>query len=296
MKQLQHDRNDDLAPGVLQQVAPGIRRVLCPNPSPFTFRGTNTWIIGQGSVAVIDPGPVVPSHQAAILAALSGETVSHVVITHTHHDHSPGTPGLVAATGAATVGFGPHMTPKSEEVGEGGDHHFHPEITLPDGGVLQGEGWRLTAAHTPGHCGNHICLGVEGAGEPGTLVSGDHVMSWSTTIVSPPDGAMAAYMDSLERLLTRSGDRVYLPGHGPVLHDPLAYVSGLLEHRREREGAVFEALSAAPKRMEQLVAAVYGGIDERLVRAAARSLLAHLQKLRDDGLAAEEPGGAWVRI
>lgn len=296
MKQLRHYRDDDLAPGEVQHVAPGIRRLLCPNPSPFTFHGTNTWIIGEGTVAVVDPGPVEASHLAAILAAVAGETVSHVVITHTHRDHSPGTPALVAATGAVTAGFGPHLTPKSEEAGEGGDHVFSPQITLGDGAVLTGAGWRLSAVHTPGHCGNHICLGVEGAGAPGTLLSGDHAMAWSTTVVSPPDGAMAAYMTSLERLLARGEDRLYLPGHGPVLPDPLEYVAGLLDHRREREGAVLGALSGAPKRMEALVEAVYGGIDQRLVRAAARSLLAHLLKLRDDGLAAEEPGGTWLRI
>ncbi|PZW39854.1 glyoxylase-like metal-dependent hydrolase (beta-lactamase superfamily II) [Humitalea rosea] len=294
MTPLHHRRDDDLAPGEIREIAPGIRRLLCPNPSPFTFRGTNTWIIGRGSVAVVDPGPANPAHLAAILRAVAGETVSHVVITHTHRDHSPGAAALVAATGAATAGFGPHLTPRTEELGEGGDHGFSPDITMPDGAMLEGADWRLTAVHTPGHCANHISLGIEGEGPEGTLISGDHVMAWSTTVVSPPDGAMAAYMESLERLLARDGDRLYLPGHGPVLPDPLSYVAGLLRHRREREAKVLAALSpTVPMTLEALVPAVYGPIDERLVRGAARSLYAHLLKLGDEGQVVE--AGGWRR-
>ena len=197
-------KHDTLPPGEVQQVAPGIRRVLCDNPGPFTYRGTNTWIIGQGlSVAVLDPGPEDAAHRAAILRATAGERITHILVSHTHRDHSPGAAALIAATEATSFGFGPHLTPP-DQGGEGGDHSFRPEVTLPDGGVLEGDGWRLTALYTPGHCANHLCFAHEGEGTAGVLFSADHVMSWSTTVVSPPDGDMAAYMASLARLVARA--------------------------------------------------------------------------------------------
>lgn len=283
-------KEDTLPPGQVQQVAPGVRRVLCGNPGPFTFRGTNTWIIGQGgSVAVLDPGPEDAAHLAAILRATEGERITDILVSHTHRDHSPGVAALQAATGAPSHGFGPHMTPP-DQGGEGGDHGFHPDALLADGAVVEGDGWRLRAIHTPGHCANHLCFALEGTG---ILFSADHVMSWSTTVVSPPDGDMAAYMRSLAHLAERD-DRLYLPGHGPPLPGPAPFVAALAAHRREREAMVEAALRAARRATAQeLVPPVYGpALDARLVPAAARSLLAHLVKLAAEGMAIRD-GDHW---
>jgi glyoxylase-like metal-dependent hydrolase (beta-lactamase superfamily II) len=281
-------REDSLPPGVVEQVAPGVRRILCGNPGPFTFRGTNTYLIGHGEVAVLDPGPVDAAHLAAILRATEGERITRVLVSHTHRDHSPGVAALVAATGARSHGFGPHLTPP-EAGGEGGDHDFHPEVTLQDGAVVEGGDWRATALHTPGHCANHLCFGLETERAGAVLFSADHVMSWSTSIVSPPDGDMAAYMASLARLATRD-DRLYLPGHGPPLPDPAPFVAALAAHRREREAKVLDALRGARRATAaELVPPVYGPeLDPRLVPAAARSLLAHLIKLAAEGEAARD--------
>ena len=283
-------KEDTLPVGEAAEVAPGIRRILCGNPGPFTFRGTNTWIIGRGgSVAVLDPGPEDAAHLDAILRATRGERITHILVSHTHRDHSPGVAALQAATGARSYGFGPHMTPP-DQGGEGGDHGFRPDVTLADGAALEGDDWRLGAIHTPGHCANHLCLALEGTG---ILFSADHVMSWSTTVVSPPDGEMAAYMRSLARLAERD-DRLYLPGHGPPLPNPAGFVAALAAHRREREAKVLDALRAARRATaRELVPPVYGPVlEERLVPAAARSLLAHLIKLEGEGLAARD-GEAW---
>ncbi|WP_338663116.1 MBL fold metallo-hydrolase [Pararoseomonas sp. SCSIO 73927] len=286
-------RDDPLAPGEVEWIAPGIRRVICGNPGPFTFRGTNTYLIGRGEVAVLDPGPVDAAHLDALLAAVTGERVTRILVSHTHRDHSPGAAPLRAATGAETLGFGPHLTPASE--GEGGDHDFSPDTRLPDGALVEGDGWRLTALHTPGHCANHLCFALDAdaaLAPPGVLFSADHVMAWSTSVVSPPDGDMADYMRSLDRVAAR-GDRLLLPGHGPAQDDPGPYIRALIAHRREREEAVLAALRAAPgpASATELVRAVYGpALEERLVPAAARSLLAHLLKLAGEGLSLEEDG------
>ncbi|MBX9594118.1 MAG: MBL fold metallo-hydrolase [Roseomonas sp.] len=281
-------RDDSAEIGVVQQVAPGVRRILCGNPGPFTWRGTNTYLIGQGRVAVLDPGPADDAQCAAILRATAGEAITHILVSHTHRDHSPGVAALVAATGAATFGFGPHVTPP-EEGGEGGDHDFRPDVNLPDGAVLEGDDWRVTALHTPGHCANHLCFALENEAGTGTLFSADHVMSWSTTVVSPPDGDMAAYMVSLARLAARDHD-LYLPGHGPPLPDPAPFLAALAAHRLEREAKVLDALRAARRATAlELVPAAYGPtLDMRLVPAAARSLLAHLIKLAAEGAAARD--------
>lgn len=289
-------RDDPLPAGEVETIAPGIRRILCGNPGPFTWRGTNTYLIGQGfSVAVLDPGPEDPAHLAAILRATAGERIAQIVVSHTHRDHSPGVAALQAATGATSFGFGPHMTPPGEG-GEGGDHAFRPDVLVPDGAAVQGADWRLTALHTPGHCANHLCFALENEGTEGVLFSADHVMSWSTSVVSPPDGDMAAYMRSIETLLARD-DRMYLPGHGPRLPDPRPFVAALKAHRLEREAKVLEALRAAPGATPQeLVPPVYGPeLDARLLPAAARSLLAHLIKLEAEG-AARNAGGRWSAL
>ncbi|WP_135466473.1 MBL fold metallo-hydrolase [Crenalkalicoccus roseus] len=284
-------KDDPLRPGEVEETAPGVRRILCDNPSAFTFRGTNTWIIGRGRVAVLDPGPEDAVHLAAILGALKGEEITHILVSHTHRDHSPGARALQAATGAPTYGFGPHRTPPGEG-GEGGDHAFRPDVTLADGAAVEGEDWRLVALHTPGHCANHLCFALEGSG---ALFSADMVMSWSTSVVSPPDGDMAAYMASLARLRAREGDRLYLPGHGPPLPRPGPFLAALAAHRLERERLVLEALAAqGAATAEALVPPVYGPLDPRLVKAASRSLLAHLIKLEAEGAVTRE-GEVWRR-
>jgi glyoxylase-like metal-dependent hydrolase (beta-lactamase superfamily II) len=282
-------RDDTLAPGAVEETAPGVRRILCNNPSAFTFRGTNTYIIGRGEVAVLDPGPVDAAHLEAILAALRGERVTQVIVSHTHRDHSPGARALAAATGAPMLGFAPHMTPAAGG-GEGGDHDFIPDIRVPDGGTIEGGDWRLTALHTPGHCGNHLCFALEGTG---LLFSADHVMSWSTSVVSPPDGDMAAYMRSLARLQARE-DHMLLPGHGPAITEPGPFLAALAAHRREREERVVAALGAKGQATAaELVGPVYGPLDPRLVGAAGRSLLSHLIKLEAEGVVRRE-GETWM--
>ena len=288
-------KQDPLAHGAVEETAPGVRRIICPNPSAFTFRGTNTYIIGRGKVAVMDPGPEDAAHLAAILAATEGETITHVVITHTHRDHSPGARPLVAATGAMTYGFGPHMTPP-DAGGEGGDHGFHPDVRVGDGERIEGDGWALEALHTPGHCANHLCFALDGGeGKTGVLFSADHVMSWSTSVVSPPDGDMADYMRSLARLQARD-DTMLLPGHGPAITDPKPFLAALAAHRQEREALVLEALRAAGRATPaELVPPVYGALDPRLVGPAGRSLLSHLIKLEGEGQVRRE-GEAWQPV
>ncbi|WP_149541128.1 MBL fold metallo-hydrolase [Siccirubricoccus phaeus] len=285
-------RNDPLAHGAVEEAAPGVRRVVCNNPSAFTFRGTNSYIIGRGKVAVLDPGPEDAAHLAALLEAVKGETVTHVIISHTHRDHSPGAKALVAATGAATWGFGPHATPP-EAGGEGGDHGFHPDHLVPDGGTIEGEGWRLEALHTPGHCANHLCFAMDGNG---VLFSADHVMSWSTSVVSPPDGDMADYMRSLERVMARD-DALLLPGHGPAITEPKPFLKALHAHREEREARVLAALQKAGEATaEALVGPVYGPLDPRLVRPAGRSLLSHLIKLEQEGAVRRTEGESFAAV
>ena len=282
-------RDDSAVVGQVQHVAPGVRRLLCGNPGPFTWRGTNTYLIGEGGVAVLDPGPVDAAHLAAMLKAVSGETVTHILVSHTHIDHSPGAAALAEATGAPTLGFGPHMTP-----GGGGDQDFTPAIRLHDGETIPGDGWRLTALHTPGHCANHLAFAMEGTG---VLFSADHVMSWSSTVVSPPDGNMRDYMNSLAKLRSREGqDTLYLPGHGPPLPEPMPFIDALATHRRRRETRVVAALrelgrASAPA----LVGPVYGPMDPRLAVAAGRSLLANLIMLEEDGVVRRE-GEEWALV
>ena len=274
-------RDDALPPGEVERLAPNVRRVLCDNPSAFTFRGTNTYLIGSGQgVAVLDPGPPDAAHLTAILRATRGERITHILVSHTHRDHSPGARALAEATGAPTYAHGPHATPGVES----GDHDFQPDIRVADGETLQGADWRLTALFTPGHCGNHLCFALDGTG---TLFSADHVMSWSTSVVSPPDGNMRDYMRSLGKLRAREGeDRLYLPGHGPPLPEPMPFLDALSAHRMKREARILSALRQhGPAVLEALVGPVYGPLDPRLVGAAARSMLAQLIMLEEEGVA-----------
>jgi glyoxylase-like metal-dependent hydrolase (beta-lactamase superfamily II) len=272
--------------GVAENLSPLIRRVVARNPSPFTFKGTGTYIVGRGNVAVIDPGPALPDHIEALIAALAGETVSHILVTHTHLDHSPAAAALKRATGAPTLGFGPHgshlrSTGRSEAAGseEGADRAFVPDLALRDGDVVEGKGWRMAAVHTPGHTSNHLCFALE---EEKVLFSGDHVMGWSTSVIAPPDGDMTSYLHALDKLLARD-DALYWPTHGPAISDPKTHVRAFIAHRRARSAAILQRLAAGDETIPALVEAIYVGLDPRLRAAAGRSVLSHLIALVEDG-------------
>ena len=277
--------------GVLETVSPLVRRVVAHNPSPFTFKGTATFIVGRGRVAVIDPGPDLNEHVEALLAALAGETVEAILVTHTHRDHSPAARALQAATGARTYGFGPHgggSARRGPAVEEGGDLAFVPDVRTVEGDTLATPGWRLTAVHTPGHTSNHLCFALA---EERILFSGDHVMGWSTSVIAPPDGDMAAYMRSLEKLLARE-DALYMPTHGPAIPDPKAHVRSFIAHRQERRAAILARLRQGDRSIAQLVAAIYVGLPETLRAAAGRSVEAHLIELIEAGeVLADGPAG-----
>jgi glyoxylase-like metal-dependent hydrolase (beta-lactamase superfamily II) len=277
--------------GAVARLTPLIRRVVARNPSPFTFKGTGTYIVGQGKVAIIDPGPDLAQHVDALLGALAGETVTHILVTHTHLDHSPAAAAVKQATGAKTYGFGPHGSGRAEDrtgVGgvteEGGDHAFRPDIELRDGDVVEGPGWRLAAVHTPGHTSNHVCFALA---EERVLFSGDHVMGWSTSVIAPPDGDMAAYMRSLDKLLARD-DSVYWPTHGPAIPDPKPFVEAFIAHRHERADAILQRLAEGDDTIPAIVERVYVGLDPRLKGAAGRSVLAHLVELVERGKVAAD--------
>ena len=255
-------RDFDFEYGVLETVSPLIRRIVARNPGPFTGPGTATYVIGRGRVALLDPGPALAGHVAAILHALRGETIEHILITHTHPDHWPATPAIQRAAGARTCGFGD-------------DYGFQPDQPMRDGDVLEGPGWYLTAVHTPGHSSDHLSFSLD---EERVLFSGDHVMGWSTSVIIPPDGDMAAYLRSLEKLLHRN-DAVFLPTHGPAITAPQSHVRAFIEHRRERTAAILGRLAAGDRTIPQIVRAVYADVSSGLHGAAALSVLAHLIEL-----------------
>ena len=271
----------NLVPGVVDHVMPGVRRILADNPGPFTFKGTLSYIIGRGKVAIIDPGPVDAPHIAALLDAVRGETVTHILITHTHRDHSPGAAAIRAATGAPTYGEGPHRPSRPLYIGEtrrldsGGDTDFVPDHRIADGDVIAGDGWALESIATPGHTANHMAFALKGTD---VLFSGDHVMGWSTSIVAPPDGSMSDYMASLDRLAARP-ETVYLAGHGDVIRDGPGFVARYIAHRRGREASILHRLGTGEADIPSLVRAIYIGLDPRLTGAAALATLAHLEDL-----------------
>ena len=281
----------DAAPyGRAEEVAPGVRRLLAGNPSPFTYFGTQTYLVGAGEVAVIDPGPDLDDHVEAILAATRGERIAAILCTHTHRDHSPASRPLAAATGAPIVGCAPlAIEDDGPRADAAFDFDYRPDRVLGDGETLEGEGWALEAVATPGHTSNHLCFAFPGSD---VLFTGDHVMGWSTTIVSPPDGDMAAYMESLDRLRARH-DRIYLPAHGPAVDNPQAHVRALAGHRHMREKQILARLEAGEGRIPAMVEAMYRDIDPRLHPAAARSVLAHLIELQRRGLVRAE-GETWA--
>lgn len=280
-------------PGAPEQLEPLVARLLAPNPSPFTHTGTQVHLVGTTDLAVIDPGPEDPAHIAAIVAAITGRPVRAIVITHTHRDHSPGSRPLAAATGAPIVGCAPlALDDDGIRADASFDRDYAPDRVLAEGDSVRGEGWTLTALATPGHTSNHLAFVLPQAQDgAGAVFSGDHVMGWSTSIVSPPDGNMTAYMASLEKLLPRT-EPIYYPAHGDPVANPQRLVRGMLGHRKQREGQILRGLREAPATIAAMVARMYVGIDPRLFPAAERSVLAHLIDLRDRARVTEQ-GGIW---
>lgn len=278
---LDFDTSFDPAYGEAVAVATDVRRITVNNPGPFTFHGTNTYLVGRETIAVIDPGPEDDAHLAAILRATRGRPVTHIFVSHTHRDHSPLTGRLQAETGATVYAEGPHRAARPLRIGEvnpldaSADLEFVPDLALADGAVVEGDGWAIRAVHTPGHAANHVAFALEGTG---LLFSADHVMGWSTSIVAPPDGAMADYMASLDRLLERD-DRLFLPGHGGPVTAPQAFMRGLKAHRKMRERAILERLHQGDRTIPDMVRAIYRETDPRLHGAAGLSVLAHLEDL-----------------
>ena len=291
--------NHDPEIGTPERLAPGLRRITAPNAGPMTFRGTNTYLLGEEEIAVIDPGPEDAAHLAAILAATGGgRRISHIIVTHSHVDHSPLARRLARETDAPVLAFGDSAAGRSARMealaasadlggGEGVDATFAPDLMLADGQEIASRDWHLTALHTPGHFGNHVCLAWKAEG---ALFSGDHVMSWATTLVSPPDGDLGAFMASLERLRERRGDRRYYPGHGAVLDEPQAMLDHQLAHRRGREAQIREALAAGPATPGALARRIYTDVAPELIPAATRNVFAHLIDMTEKNIAAPEGG------
>jgi glyoxylase-like metal-dependent hydrolase (beta-lactamase superfamily II) len=279
------DRSSDGAYGTAVTLSPLVRRVLARNPGPLTFTGTATHIVGRGTVAVVDPGPDDGSHLDALCAALAGERVAAILVTHTHRDHTGAVAALAAATGAPVIGCAPPaQTPAGVE--GAGDAAYRPDRVLRDGEIIAGPNWTVTAVATPGHTANHLCFALA---EESALFSGDHVMAWSTTVVAPPDGAMADYRASLAKLLARTEERYY-PAHGPAKDGARAWVAALLRHRELREREILARVAAGDRTVSEIVAAIYPGIDPALAGAAAASVRAHLEDLAARGLATGADG------
>jgi glyoxylase-like metal-dependent hydrolase (beta-lactamase superfamily II) len=308
--------NTDFKPvyGRVDRLSPLIRRVVAQNPNPFTFTGTGVYLIGAGEVAVIDPGPTLDEHLDAILGALDdGERITRILVTHTHSDHTAGVAKLVDRTGATTYGFGPHgpvpdhdpldtvtfdeyFTDEEKEEfekawrdtpdelkREGPDTEFRPEVTVADGDLIEGGaeggGWTIEVVHTPGHTSNHVCYALR---EEKVLFTGDHVMGWATSVISPPDGDLYDYLASLDKLLGRDDER-YWPTHGPAIENPHDYVRSFIAHRRAREAQIVSALDDGPKTIKDIVPGMYADVDKRLWRAAANSVYSHLLALHREG-------------
>jgi glyoxylase-like metal-dependent hydrolase (beta-lactamase superfamily II) len=287
---IRYNRAFDLTPGVVADVAPGVRAIVANNPGPFTFKGTVSYIIGRGKVAILDPGPDDSAHVTALLDAVRGETVTDIFVTHTHRDHSPGVPKIKAATGAKVYAEGPHRPARPLHVGEAerldatGDMDFRPDTMLTDGDVVSGQGWTIEALTTPGHTANHMAYALK---EADLIFSGDHVMAWSTSIVAPPDGAMSDYMASLEKLARRN-EPLYLPGHGGPVRDAPRFVQSYIRHRQGREQSILRRLGKGAADIPTIVRAVYIGLDPRLKGAAALSVLAHLEDMVARGIVATD--------
>jgi len=273
--------------GVLETVSPLVRRLVARNPNHFTYYGTVTHVIGHGKVAIIDAGPDQPEHVRALLDALEGEDITHQLVTHTHLDHSPATRELREATGAKTYGFGPHGQGRHERgatVEMGADLDFVPDVVVAHGELIEGDGWTIECVHTPGHCSNHLCFELK---QERALFTGDHVMGWSTSVISPPDGDMRAYMASLRLLLERD-DKMYFPTHGPPVEDPKPFVEAFIRHRENREAEILDCIEQGLDRIAQMVPVMYADVPNILHPAAARSVFAHVIDMVERGLLACE--------
>lgn len=276
----------DSPPGALVHVSPATRRIVAPNPGAFTFTGTCSYILGEGEVAIVDPGPAIGSHVEALLAAISGERLRFILVTHTHRDHSPAARILKEATGATIAGCAPYAPPPDLEITGPGldashDRAYQPDRVLMDGETIECGGLEIEAAATPGHTTNHLCFALRAER---SLFTGDHVMGWATTVVAPPDGSMGDYLASLEKLRGRD-DRIYWPAHGGPVQEPQRYLRALLHHRRQREQAILQRLEEGDETIAAMVARIYEGVDLRLHGAAALSVFAHLEDLVERGLA-----------
>jgi len=263
-------------------VSPLITRVLANNPGPFTFKGTGVYIVGDIDVAVIDPGPDMPEHVEALKRALDGRRVTHILVTHTHSDHSPAAKPLKEWSGAKTYAFGPHGSGKTEEgvrVEEGGDRDFMPDLRVKDGEIVEGNGFSFECVYTPGHTSNHMCFALR---EERALFTGDHIMGWSTTVVTPPDGDMAQYMASVRKLQPRD-DRILYPTHGAPITEPKPFLAAYIEHRLHREFQIVACIQDGLTTIPEMVARIYADVDKRLHPAASRSVLAHLIQLEQEG-------------
>ena len=271
-------------------VSPLISRVLADNPGPFTFKGTGVYVVGGKDVAVIDPGPLISSHVDALKRALDGKRVSHILVTHTHSDHSPAAQPLKEWSGAKTYAFGPHGSGKDDgvKVEEGGDMAFMPDVRVKDGEIVEGDGFGFECVFTPGHTSNHMCFALR---EEKALFTGDHVMGWSTTVVTPPDGDMAQYMASLRKLLARDDATLY-PTHGGPIRDPKPFIQAYIDHRLEREAQIVVCLRDGVGTIPEMVSRMYVDVDKRLHPAAARSVLAHLIQLEHEGRVIAEGAGS----
>jgi glyoxylase-like metal-dependent hydrolase (beta-lactamase superfamily II) len=302
MKQpaLHFDQSLPAVYGVAERLSPRIERVLAPNPSPFTFRGTGVYLVGdqrsvgesrsdqrsvgesrsdqQGSVAVIDPGPDDPTHIEALLAAIGDRKVAHILVTHTHRDHSPAARRLKERTGALLYAYGSHPR-HAGDAEEGGDRDFVPDVMVRDGDVIAGAGYTFECVFTPGHTSNHMCYALT---EEAALFTGDHVMGWSTSVIAPPDGDMGAYMQSLEKLIARA-DRILYPTHGSPITRPRPFLRAYLAHRRMRETQIARALGRGRDTVPKLVETLYAGLKPMLARAAALTVEAHLTHMMEDG-------------
>lgn len=287
---LEFDTRFDPVYGRAVTVAPDVLRITANNPSPFTFHGTNSYIVGRETLAVVDPGPDDDTHLQTLLAAIGGRPVSHVFVSHTHRDHSPLTARLKQRTGATVLAEGPHRPARPLRIGEvnpldaSADLGFLPDVALADGSLIHGDGWTIRTVLTPGHAANHAAFALEGTG---VLFSADHVMAWATSIVAPPDGAMADYMRSLDKLIERD-DRLLFPGHGGPVTAPRKFMRGLKTHRKMRERAILERIRNGDRTIKDMVAAIYRDTDPRLHGAAGLSVLAHLEDLVVRGLVATE--------
>jgi glyoxylase-like metal-dependent hydrolase (beta-lactamase superfamily II) len=271
------------------RVSPRISRVLAENPGPFTFKGTGVYIVGDKDVAVIDPGPDFLEHVEALKRALDGRRVTHILVTHTHTDHSPAAKPLKEWSGAKTYAFGPHGSGKAEEgirVEEGGDRDFVPDVRVKDGDIIEGNGFTFECVYTPGHTSNHMCFALK---EEQALFTGDHIMGWSTTVVTPPDGDMAQYMASVRKLIARD-DRILYPTHGAPITDPKPFLKAYLDHRLDRERQILACIRDGLSTIPQMVERMYADVDKRLHPAASRSVLAHLIQLEQEGRVKNESG------